>query len=429
VKKWLIAVGVIVLIAILVVLNLGKEGSKTEVEVEKVAPRTITKLVTASGYIKAKKQVNVTASAIGKVTKVAVREGDYVQAGDFLMQIDPTDYQTTVNQLEASIGSAAAQLRVEQANLRKAQYDYERAQTLNTQNVVSDDELRTAEINLEVMRARVKSAEETLSQQRATLAGARHDLDEVRITAEISGVVTTLSVEEGENAIMGTLNNLGTALAVIADLSEIEAEVDVDETEVVMVRVGQTATVALDAHPGKSFAGVVTEVGNSAVRSEIGLGQSSVDFKVVIAVNDSIPNVRPGLSASAKIKVAEEAGVLSIPIQCLTVRQKKDLVGEGGKADTSHTVTADTARAGATATDASPAGETDDVEGVFVVEDGVARYRPVEVGVAGSEHFQIVRGLSEGETVVSGPFKAINGLKDGDPVKVASKSSKPSKRE
>jgi HlyD family secretion protein len=416
-KKWLIAGGAVVLIATLVVLNLGKKGSRTEVEVEKVSRRTITKLVTASGYIKAKKQVNVSASAMGKVTKVAVKEGDHVKAGDFLLQIDPTSYQTTVDQLEASIRAAAAQLSMEEANLRKAQADHERAQTLHTRNVVSDEELRTAEINLEVMRARVKSAEEMLSQQRAALAKARHDLDEVRITAEISGVVTTLSVEEGENAIMGTLNNPGTALAVIADLSEIEAEVDVDETEVVLIRVGQMATVSLDAHPGKSFEGVVTEVGNSAVRSQIGLGQSSVDFKVVIAVQDSIPSVRPGLSASAKIKVAEEHGALSIPIQCLTIRQRKDLAKADGAADTSKVAAEDTSQAGE--------GE-DDVEGAFVVENDIVRYRSVEVGIAGSEHFHVLQGLSEGDAVVAGPFKAINGLKDGDPVKIV---TKPSKRE
>lgn len=416
-KKWLIGGGAIVVIGVLVLLNLGKEGSKVEVESVKVERRTITKLVTASGYIKAKKQVNVSASAIGKVTKVGVREGDHVNAGDFLLQIDPTDYQSAVEQLEASIGAATANLQMEAANLRKAQYDYERADTLNARNVVSDEELRTAEINLEVMRSRVKSAEEALAQQRSTLNKARHDLDEVRITAEISGVITTLSVEEGENAIMGTLNNPGTSLIVIADLSEIEAEVEVDETEVVLVRVGQKASVTLDAHPGKTFAGVVTEVGNSAVRAQIGLGQSSVDFKVVVSIEDSIPNVRPGLSASAKINVAEQTQVLSIPIQCLTVRQRRDLARASGTADTSkaETSTVDTSQVGA-----------EDVEGVFVVEDGVARYRPVEVGIAGSEHFEVVHGLNEGDAVVSGPFKTINVLKDGDPVKVV---SKPSKRE
>jgi HlyD family secretion protein len=385
-KKALIAVAVIVVISILILLNLRKEGSKVEVEVSSAKPRTITKFVTASGRIQATRQVNVSASAIGKITRVAVEEGDHVKAGDFLLQIDPTDYQAAVDQLKASIRSAKAQLEMEEANLRKAQYDHERAKTLHERNVVSENELRTAELKLEVTRARAKTAEEMLAQHRATLNKAVHDLDEVRIVADISGIVTTLNVEEGENAIMGTLNNPGTVLLIIADLSEIETEVEVDETEVVFVRVGQPAFISLDAYPDDTFDGVVMEVGNSAIRTQIGLGQSSVDFKVVISVHDSIP------------------------IQCLTIRQRDELSGDDDEQqDTVLT------------TDDDDSGDSD-VEGVFVVEDGIAKYRPVKIGIAGSSYFQITEGLGEGEEVISGPFKAINELKDGDPVKIAESS-------
>jgi HlyD family secretion protein len=411
VKKVLIAAGVIVVIAILVVTNLRKEGSKIEVDVAETGRRTITKLVTASGRIQATRQVNVSASAIGKVTKVAIKEGDHVEAGDFLLQIDPTGYQAAVDQLSASIRAAQAQVQMEEANLRKAKYDYDRAKALYDQNLVSDDELKTAELNLDVMRSRVETARETLSQHRANMGKAVHDLDEVRITADISGVITTLNVEEGQNAIMGTLNNPGTVLLVIADLSEIEAEVEVDETEVVSVRVSQKASIALDAYPDESFDGVVTEVGNSAIRTQVGLGQSSVDFKVVVSIRDSIPNVRPGLSASAKIKVAEVVDALSVPIQCLTIRQRSELSGADAASDSASTTS-----------DEFEEGDSD-VEGVFVVRDGVARYRPVTVGIAGSDYFQVLDGLEEGDVVISGPFKAINELKDGDPVKTASKPS------
>jgi len=409
VKKALIAVGIVVVIAVLVIMNLRKEGSKAEVDVTEAKPRTITKTVTASGRIKATRQVNVSASAIGKVTELAVEEGDYVEAGDFLLQIDPTGYQAAVDQLSASIRAAKAQLEMEEANLRKAEYDYERSQTLYDQNVVSDAELRTARLNLEVTQARVTSAKEALAQHRANLKKAAHDLNEVRITADISGVVTTLNVEEGENAIMGTLNNPGTVLLVIADLSQIEAEVEVDETEVVFVRVGQEARITLDAYPNRSFNGVVTEVGNSAIRTQVGLGQSSVDFKVVISVADSIPNVRPGLSASAKVNVAEVKDALSVPIQCLTIRQRSEISG--------------TAEADTVGEDADAADQNNDVEGVFVVKDDAVTYHAVEIGIAGSEYFEVLHGLEAGDVVVSGPFKAINELKEGDPVKIASKTS------
>lgn len=411
-KKGLIAAGVVLVIAVFVVLNLTREGSKIEVRVTEVKKRTITKYVTASGQIKPKRQVNVSASAIGKVTRLAVREGDWVEKGDFLLQIDPTEYQSTVDQLKASIGSASATLEMEKASLKKAEYDLERAVTLRESEVVSEEELRQAQLNVDIYRSKVRAAEEQLAQYEANLTKAMHDLNEVRVTAEIAGVVTALNVEEGENAIMGTLNNPGTVLLTVADLSEIEAEVEVDETEVVLIDVGDEAHISLDAYPDSTFKGLVTEVGNSAVRQQISLGQSSVDFKVVISIIDEIPNVRPGLSASVKIRVAEENDAVSIPIECLTVRRAGELEGvheaNRGEGD----------EEGIARDDA-----VDDIEGVFVVVDGVARYRPVRVGIAGSSYFHVREGLSEGEVVVSGPFKAINDLNDGDPVKVVEERS------
>lgn len=409
-KKVLIIVGVIVVVGVFVVLNLKKEGTRVEVETTQVTRRNITKFVTGSGQIQPKRKVDVSASAIGKITKLAVKEGDRVERGDFLLQIDPTDYQSSVDQLEASIRSAAATVDMEHANLRKAKSDQARVRTLHEQNLVSDEEMRTANVNVEVTGARARAAEETLEQYRATLRKAAHALNQVRITADIAGVVTTLNVEEGENAIMGTLNNPGTVLLTIADLSEMEAEVEVDETEVVFVRVGQEAVITLDAFPDSTFAGVVTEVGNSAIRQQVGLGQSSVDFKVVIAVTDVISHVRPGLSASAKMKVARVEDGLAIPIQCLTVRQRSDLEDGGDTAP-------------AEAQSGEDEASDSDVEGVFVVEGETAVYRPVQIGIAGSSYFHVIKGLEEEEEVIKGPFKAINELKSGDPIKI--KHSKP----
>lgn len=397
-KKTLIIVGIVAVIGLFVGLNLRKEGSRIEVRVTEVAKRNITKYVTASGRVQATRQVDVSASAIGKVTRLAIKEGDHVEKGDFLLQIDPTEYQSIFDQLQASIRSASATLEMEEASLRKTEYDLERNVTLRQREVVSEEELRNTRLNVDIARAKKKSAEETLAQYRANLRKAAHDLKQVRITADISGVITALNVEEGENAIMGTLNNPGTVLLTVADLSEIEAEVEVDETEVVLVHIGQEAVITLDAYPDSSFAGVITEVGNSAIRTQVGLGQSSVDFKVVITLTDRIPGVRPGLSASAKIRVAEASDALSIPIQCLTVRKRSDFGDEEDAAvgDDEH---------------------VEEVEGVFVVESGAAVYRPVTIGIAGSSYFEVKSGLEEGAVVVSGPFKSINELRDGDPVK------------
>lgn len=420
-KKWLIGGGVVLIIAIFVVLNLVKGGSKVEVQAEDVRKRDITKTVAASGNIRSNKQLDVSASAIGKVTELAVREGDEVEEGDFLLQIDPTGYESAVDQLQASIRAGDAGLELESANLSKAEYDLANAERLFEQQLVSEEQLRTARLNVEMSRAKVKSAREYLSEQRAYLKKARHDLREVTITAEISGTVTALNVEEGESAIMGTLNNPGTVLLTISDLSQIEAEVLVDETEVIYVRTGQSAKVTLDAYPDSSFSGVVTEVGNSAVRSQLGLGQTSVDFKVVVAVEDSIPHVRPGLSASVEIDVAEVRDCLSVPIQCLTLRKESDLADAPGAArpdsagDSAAAVLGDE-KAGKQRTD-------EEIEGVFVVRDGKAVFQRTVVGIAGSRYFQVLSGPAEGDRVVVGPFKAINELKNGDPVKVVEKSS------
>ena len=417
-KKWLIGGGVVLLVAIFVVLNLVKGGSKIEVQTEAVKRRDITKKVSASGNIRAKHQLDVSASSIGKVTAVGVREGDMVNKGDFLLEIDPIGYESVVDQLQAAIRAGEAALGMEEANLEKARYDLAKAETLYKSQIVSEEDLRNARLGVDVSVGRVTSAEENLLQQRANLKKARHDLKEVRITAGISGTITALNVDEGESAIMGTLNNPGTVLLTISDLAEIEAEVLVDETEVVFVKVGQPATVKLDAHPDTTYQGVVVEVGNSAVRSQLGLGQTSVDFKVVVAVEDSIPSVRPGLSASVEIDVAEAKDVLSIPIQCLTLRKKSDLAGAKAPSDT-------TGSGGETGAEKE---DEKEVEGVFIAEGGKAVFKPTAVGIAGSNHFQVITGPAEGEKVVVGPFKAINELKDGDPIKVSEKSSaKPSR--
>ncbi len=421
-KKLIIALVIVVIIAILVILNLrSNRQARTGVYLSEVKKRNIEKIVTASGTIEPKRQVNVSASAIGKVTKLAVREGQHVNKGDFILQIDPTQYQSSVDQLEAAIRAAEATLDMEQATLRKSEYDLKRAEELHTKGFLSDEELKSAEISVEISRARVKTAKETLARENATLKTAKHNLREVRITAEMTGIITALNVEEGESAIMGTLNNPGTVLLTIADLSEMEAEIQVDETEVVYIKVGQKAEVKLDAYPDTTFSGIVTEVGNSAIRSLAGVGQESVDFKVVVAIQDSIPNIRPGLSASVDIVVANVEDGLSIPIQCLTVRKKSDLekargkTGAGMKADSTSERSED------------EDGEEDDeeeIEGVFVVVEGEARFRPVQVGIAGESYFHVESGLEPGEKVVSGPFDVINDLNDGDAVKIREKFSK-----
>jgi HlyD family secretion protein len=410
-RKVLLVAGGAVVLAVLVGVNLRSRRSSVEVQVATVGRRDISRVITASGEIHPRRRVNVSANAIGKVTRLAVKEGDRVKKGDFLLEIDAEPYESAVDQLTAAVRGARAALDMEKASLTKAEDDYERAEQLHEKGFMSDGEFKTATSTLEVARARKRNAEEALAQAEANLRKATHELRNVHITAEMSGVITALNVEEGESAIMGTINNPGTVLLTIADLSEIEAEVRVDETEVVMVRTGQAAEVRLDAHPDTTYHGVVTEVGNSAIRAQVGMGQESVDFKVVVAIRDSIPDVRPGLSASVDITVARAHDALAIPIQCLTVRDEARLERERRRGK----------RGEAAPADSSTDGENEkrrDIEGVFVVENGIATFREVRVGIAGQSHFEVLGGLEEGATVVSGPFKTINDLVDRSRVKI-----------
>jgi HlyD family secretion protein len=413
-KHW-IAIGVVVVVAVLVLINIkAKGGKELAVQVEEVGRKDLEMIISASGSIKPKRQIDISASSIGKVTRVDVREGDYVEEGQFLIQIDPIQLETTVDRLEAAVESAKAGERQARYQLKQYEKDLERAERLFAQGYLTDKEVNDAKTARDIGISNLESARQLVRQQEAQLSSAKHNLQEVTIEAEMSGIVTRLNVEVGEIAIMGTLNNPGTVLMTIADLSTIEAEVEVDETEVVSIEMGHPAKITLDAFPDTTYLGIVTEVGNSPILSSSVSGQQGVDFKVVITVSDSIPYVRPGLSADAEIIAARADESLAIPIQSLTIRQKKDLKGYSADADS---VSSDTTTA------VESEGEAE-VEGVFVVIDGRAEFREIEVGIAGQTHFEVISGLDEGDQVVSGNYRAIRELKDGQRVKVSKKASK-----
>ncbi|MBN1165370.1 MAG: efflux RND transporter periplasmic adaptor subunit [Candidatus Krumholzibacteriota bacterium] len=410
-KKYLILIGVIVVVAIFIIINLkAKKGKALEVQVEEVERRDLSMLISASGSIRPKKQVDISASSIGKVTRVAVKEGDVVTKGQFLIQIDPIQLESNVAQLNAALDAARANEQQALVQLNQYQKELDRAKKLILQGHITNRELDAAQTNFDVGVSNLETARYQIAMQKALLDSARHNLREVTITAGMEGVVTRLNVEEGEIAIMGTLNNPGTVLMTIADLSTIETEVEVDETEVVDIELGDKAKVTLDAFPDTSYVGEVTELGNSPILSSSASGAQGVDFKVVVTITDRILNVRPGLSADAEITAAECKDGLSIPIQSLTVRRQKDLKDYKKSADS-------------TAVNDEEKGQ-DEIEGVFVVEDGRARFRPVEIGISSQKYFQVLSGLESGEKVVSGNFKAIRDLKDGQRVKEIKKAKK-----
>ena len=407
-KYWLlIAVAVVVIVLVLVNLRARRERGLS-VQVEEVEERDISMVISASGSIRPKRQVDVSASSIGKITRVAVEEGDRVEKGQFLMQIDPIQLESVVLQIEAALEAARANERQTFAQLKKAKNDLDRTMKLYDQGWRTDQEVDASRASHDIAVANHESAKHQIAQQEANLKSARHNLEEVTIDATMDGIITRLNVEEGESAIMGTTNIPGTVLITIADLSTIETEVEVDETEVVHIKLGDLAKVTLDAFPDTSYVGNVTEIGNSPILSTSASGQQGVDFKVVITIIDTIPNVRPGLSADTEITVAERSGVPSIPIQSLTVRREKDLKKKE-QADS---------------TDAGSEEKNKEIEGVFVVDGGRAHFRAVEIGISSQKYFEVVSGLEVGGKVVSGNYKAIRDLRDGQLVKVSKSAGK-----
>jgi HlyD family secretion protein len=398
-KVW-IGVLVVVGIGTLVAATLRFQRKQTvTVQTQKAEQRDLSARVSASGKIETTRKVDVSASISGKVVHLAVREGQQVEKGQLLLQIDPTPTQTTVAQLQASVRSAKASLTLAEANLRLAQAEYERQNALFDRGLVAEDVVQRARSNYEVETARNQAAREDIARLEASLRNAQHDLTKVNVIADIAGVVTKLNIEEGENAFVGTFNNPGTVLMTISDLGHIEAWVEVDETDVVSLRIGQAAEIVVDAYPDTVFHGVIDRIGNSPLTTTSGgTDRQAVNFEVVIVLTDTIPNVRPGLSCVADVITGTRTGVLSIPIQALTVREPKENAPSSGESKNDN---ANTARRRNRA-----------YEGVFIVEQDRAIFRHVETGLTGEQHFEVLAGLKAGDEVVIGPFETVRTMKD-----------------
>ncbi len=437
-SRKLLVGGLIVLTgAALVAVNLLFERSDAaEVDVEAIERRDLEAIVSAPGTIQPQLSVDMSASTMGRVTRLAVDEGERVTAGQFLLQIDPENLRALVNRGEASLDAAAAaheqaQVAVETArvNLQVARENLERQADLWSLRLVSREvyeqavaEVELRETELKAREVDVEGAAQRIRQERATLDSARYDLTQVTITAPIDGIVTRRNIEEGETVVIGTMNNPGTVLLTIADFSILEAEIEVDETDIPAVRLGQPVEITIDALPDRTYAGRVTEIGNSPIQPQAGAAggvQEATNFLVVVTVDGDIPGVRPGFTCTAEITTATRTASLAVPIQATTVREVElDAAGrivrgteDGGSGVISRT-------ASASSEPAPAGGETtkEEREGVFVVRQGRAVFVPVATGIAGERYFEALSGLEEGDLVITGPFEVVRNLDDGDPV-------------
>lgn len=430
-KKLLVGSAIVVALAGIGYANVRfRRTTDVTVTAEKIAKRDLEAIVSASGKVQPKKKVDISAETVGKVVNLAIAEGDTVKRGQLLLQIDPRNLETAVQNREASLASAKSQLeqtrsQIENArvNLKQAEDTYRRQEGMFRAGLLARDQyekaqndLKMRQTDLAVSEQAVRTQEQVIRQQEANLASAQYDLNKVRIVAPIDGLVTRRNIEEGETVVTGTMNNAGTVLMTITDMSVIDTEIEVDETDIPFVHIGQSAKVTIDALPDQTFPAKVTEVGNSPIQATGAASTArATNFKVVVTIDGPVPSVRPGFTCTAVITTATKQQAVSVPIQAMAVRE---LIVDAKGQIVKPPVADPKAPKPTTTLEPGPGQTRKEIEGVFVVQNGKAVFTPVKTGIAGEKYFEVLDGLKEGDEVITGPFASVRTLKEGDAVKV-----------
>ena len=405
--------------AIVVASTMSKPKEKgEEVFLAKAAQKDLSSFVQATGRIEAKTKVNVQSSVIGEIISLPVKEGDVVRAGDLLVQIDPERYRSEVERLESVVRSQRIAIEQSDVSLANAERQYKRnASLFQTSGLVSQEAYERSELDYKSRSIDQKSMQEQLAQAEASLAKARDELKKTTLRSPIDGTVTALNAEKGEITLTGTMNNPGTVIMVVSDMGEILATVDVDESRVTQVELGQKARIVVDAvgeaHPYK---GTVVEIAGSAVQRS---GQQTQVFEVKVALDQVDTKLRPGMTAKARIETQNAPGALTVPIQAVMLRPKTEIekAARGQKDEEKPKEDSKKMPSAAAAAAAGAKGSAETQEAVFVVENKKVHLRPVKSGISDETSVVILEGIKDGETVVTGPYRALRDLKEGDQVK------------
>jgi HlyD family secretion protein len=457
-KKILIAVGAVLVLTIIVAVTVYQsQKNLVTVQTGKVQKQNLASIVSASGEIKPKTYVNIGANAFGKIVRLHVKEGDRVKKGQLLAQLENVQSSADVNATRASVQSAVtdavaadaalntaiADLNRAKSDATHAKLDWERAQGLYNAALIAkqdydvkkaawesaDAGLAQAQAKVAQAKAQKDSMDKHITQNQANLTRVSDVLQKTTYEAPFDGVITNLPVREGETVVIGIQNSPGSTLMTIADMSVITSEVKVDETDIVNVHLGQAAEVTIDAIPRKVFHGTVSEIGDNAIVRSTGVATSQAtstseeakDFKVVVTLSDPPPDLRPGLSSTAKITTATRNAALSIPIQAITVRTRADLVPRDKDKDK------DSGKGAVEAANSAPvdlAKQKEEVQGVFVIRTKKAEFVPVDTGISGTTDIEVVKGLKEGDEVITGSYKVLRTLKPGTSVKIDNSAPK-----
>jgi HlyD family secretion protein len=422
-SKWTwIGLGVVVLAVAVVATLQGRKGKTQSVTIAVAKVKDVVQKVKAPGEIEARTTVKISADIPGRVVRLAVEEGDLVRRGQLLLEIDNTQYLSDVRQTQASIAAARARQERAQQALRLAEQAYQRRKALFERKLLSSNEMDQAENEVLNARTEASSSREERTRLEAALLGARDNLSKTTYRSPIDGRIVGLNIEEGEIVVVGTMNNPGTQILSVADLSRMQVKADVDETDVVDVLVGQKATITVDALPDTTFPGTVTEVGNSATRAAAGNATGETNFDVEVLFDKTVPEVRPGMTADVEIEVKRADGALAVPIQAVVVRQPEELE-ERAKRKKAPRAPREGEGGGATAAPAASDEELDPLErkkreitGVFVMVGEQAVFKRVRTGISSETDIVVLADseLKANDKVVTGPYKVLRDLKPGD---------------
>ena len=382
----LLIVGAVVVAVVIANLRLSYEPT-VAVEVTSVKRGKLVEKVSGPGVVHAVSAVKISSAVMGRIAKLAVREGDRVVEGDTLLLIEDSQYRARLTQADASHRAALARLELARARLADARDDLKRKTKLAESRLVSTREVEVAQTAYAVAEAEYRAAEHAVAEAQALLEAARDDLNKTVITSPMSGTVTSLNVEEGEIVITGTMNNPGTVIMTISKLDTMEVRAQIDETDVTKVAVGQKAEITVDAFPDTILHGVVSSVGSSARTGASALGERAT-FEVRIRILDSVPGLRPGMTTTVDIVTATEDSATYVPLQALVLREVEE---EGKKIER---------------------------EGIFIVDGGRSKFVPVRTGISDDRHIAILDSLSTDLEVIVGPFKTLRDLEDSTKIKI-----------
>jgi HlyD family secretion protein len=406
-KIILAIVAAVVVIGALTAAIRGRDKNVPRVSTAKVEKLDLVSKVTANGKIQAQRKVDMSALVMGQVTNLAVKEGDHVKKGQLLLQIDRVQLAAQAQGREANLEAMRHDLDAAKSTAAQAKLDYERAQRNFKGNILAEADLQKAKSALETAEANLAATEQRMRMTGADLAASRDSLSKTTVTSPLDGLVTALPIKEGEVTVIGTMNNAGTQLMTISDMGTVEAVMMVDETSVPQVKPGQKAALTIDAYPNVKFQGTVTEVGSSPIAKNdpdllaLTANSEAINFKVKIRLDNPPDTIRPGFSVTADIVTGRREGATAIPIQALVVRD----VQSKGKTPT-------------------PGSRAETEEGVYVVKDGKLAFQKVETGIAGELMIEAKTGPAVGSEIVTGPFKVLRQVKEGDKVIIEKEGDK-----